>query len=210
MITSYKLMSALLDYPRPESRELLDEATAIAASDPGMFDRRSLADLRRFVGKVGAMTLTQWQTRYVELFDCSTPTTLYLFDHVYGSSRQRGMAMVDLIEMYESKGVEISSGELPDYLPVFLEFLSMAGSRQEAADFLAETTAILRSLHKRLKDAGEPYALLVAILLRWAAKGNPQAVAATVADHASGDPGPTGCEGCAFNQMSNPANTNES
>lgn len=194
MLTGYKLISALLDYPDADTARLLDEARDIAV-ESGQFDRKALRRLDRFVSRIKRLTLMEWQMAYVGLFDCSSATTLYLFERVYGSSRERGMAMSDLIDTYAARGVEISSGELPDYLPVVLEFLSMYDSPQEAADFLAATDRILRDLHRRLAKEKEPYSSLVAILLQWAAKGNP------------GDSGeaPRGHEGCDADAGSLPA-----
>ena len=120
MLTGYKLISALLDYPDADTARLLDEARDIAV-ESGQFDRKALRRLDRFVSRIKRLSLMEWQMAYVGLFDCSSATTLYLFERVYGSSRERGMAMSDLIDTYAARGVEISSGELPEYLPVGIE-----------------------------------------------------------------------------------------
>lgn len=202
MLTGYKLISALLDYPDVETVRLLDKAHNIAESS-GQFDRKALRRLDRFVGKMKKLPLMEWQKAYVGLFDYSSPSTLYLFERVYGSSRDRGMAMSDLIDTYAARGVEISSGELPDYLPVILEFLSMYDSPQEAADFLAAAGNVLKDLHRQLSKEKEPYSSLIAILLQWASKGNPPD-AEPVQRHRNGCQNETAqcstCDGCVFSQ----------
>ena len=72
------------------------------------------------------------QERYVLLFDRTRSLSLHLFEHVYGESRDRGQAMVDLKQLYEQHGLFMSSSELPDYLPLFLEFLSAVPETQSA------------------------------------------------------------------------------
>jgi nitrate reductase delta subunit len=83
---------------------------------------------------------------------------------VHGESRDRGQAMVDLQQLYASKGLHLAATELPDYLPVFLEFLSRQ-SRAEAHELLAETAHILQALCERLAKAGSHYHYALAALV---------------------------------------------
>src|SRR5262249_21347796 len=103
------------------------------------------------------------QERYVALFDRGRATSLHLFEHVHGESRDRGQAMADLLALYGEHGLEFAANELPDYLPLFLEFLSLL-PRAEARSLLAEPAAILRALADRLarRDAG--YAAVLGVL----------------------------------------------
>jgi nitrate reductase delta subunit len=89
------------------------------------------------------------QERYGLLFDRSKTLALYLFEHVHGESRDRGQAMVDLKAMYENAGLSIAVNELPDYLPLFLEFLSTQ-PLAAARDLLGQTAHILAALAERL------------------------------------------------------------
>lgn len=166
----YKLLAALLDYPTEitpailvEAGDILEGSEAVTRSDKKHMDK--------FVGHFRNIPLTAWQTEYSDLFDTSGQLSLYLFEYVYGSSRMRGQAMSDLIDTYRDAGIEVSSGELPDYLPVFLEFLSFQSTPQDADDYLADIKKILDPIHTKLKKAGSPYAELIAILLDHAAKG---------------------------------------
>jgi len=100
----------------------------------------------------------------VELFDRSRALSLHLFEHVHGESRDRGQAMVDLAETYASRGFEVADGELPDYLPAFLEFVSVLDPK-EGRNLLEETAEILRVLGDRLAERGSRYSAVFAGLL---------------------------------------------
>lgn len=166
----YKLIAALLDYPTEITSEILQDATTVAEESrvATSSDKRNIS---KFVSRLSDMPLIQRQSEYSDIFDTVGQTSLYLFEHVYGSSRKRGQAMSDLIETYRGYGVKIASGELPDYLPVFLEFLSMLESPQEADDYLADVSAILGKIHHKLKESDSPYACLLKVLTDHASKG---------------------------------------
>jgi nitrate reductase molybdenum cofactor assembly chaperone NarJ/NarW len=100
------------------------------------------------------------QERYVDLFDRGRAVSLHLFEHVHGESRDRGQAMADLIALYNSRGLEMTPGELPDFLPLFLEFLSLLPVG-EAQALLAEPAAILRELASRLERRDTGYAAVM-------------------------------------------------
>lgn len=156
----FKLIAALLDYPTELTVELLDE---ISANPPASLSPARQRHLKSFVEAYRGMPLTQWQEVYVQLFDYSTPTSLNLFEHVHGSSKQRGMAMADLIDLYHSHGLDLANRELPDHLPVFLEFLSTLPP-DEAMTYLAQIRPILESLQKTLRKASSPYSSLFSLL----------------------------------------------
>ncbi|MAU19203.1 MAG: nitrate reductase molybdenum cofactor assembly chaperone [Martelella sp.] len=103
------------------------------------------------------------QERYTDLFDRGRALSLLLFEHVHGESRDRGQAMVDLMAMYEADGLEIDAKELPDYLPLFLEFLSTR-PRAEAEDLLGQTAHITEAIGERLKKRESVYASAFAAL----------------------------------------------
>lgn len=161
----YKLLAALLDYPTAHTARLLDQLDGCGAEAETLRAARRFADSRR--GK----KLIDWQQEYVQTFDDSPATTLYLFDHVYGSSRQRGEAMSDLVDMYRARGLEIADGELPDYLPVLLEYASLLDNPQQADDYMADVAPILADIAKALDKLKSPYLHLVRELQRRARGG---------------------------------------
>ena len=120
---SFKVFSALLSYP---SEALIEAAPQFAAVLDG---EKLLPQARRhaveaLIAEIAAGDVYELQERYGLLFDRSKTLALHLFEHVHGESRDRGQAMVDLKAMYENAGLTIAANELPDYLPLFLEFLS--------------------------------------------------------------------------------------
>ena len=104
---------------------------------------------------------------YVELFDRGRSTSLHLFEHVHGDSRERGPAMIDLAQTYEKAGLYLAQGEMPDYLPVALEFTSTQPPR-EARAFLAEMAHILNAIFAALQQRRSPYASILGALLELA------------------------------------------
>lgn len=118
-----RVISALLAYPGPELKEALP-ALALAVHEdprlPAQYRERLLA----FIDDLAAEDLTELQSRYVGLFDRGRFLSLHLFEHVHGESRDRGQAMVELIDIYRRHGLELGVRELPDYLPLFLEFVA--------------------------------------------------------------------------------------
>lgn len=151
----FKALAALLAYPEPELVEAIPELKALFPKGKAV---RALLD------ELGAGPLHVLQERYVELFDRSRALSLHLFEHVHGESRDRGQAMVDLAQTYGTRGFEVADGELPDYLPAFLEFLSTL-PREEAEGMIGETAEILRSLGDRLADRGSRYSAVFAAVL---------------------------------------------
>ena len=77
------------------------------------------------------------QERYVASFDRGRARSLYLFEHVHGESRDRGQAMVNLLEIYRRHEFELNARELPDYIPLFMEYLAQRPDG-EALDLLAD------------------------------------------------------------------------
>ena len=125
------------------------------------------SDLHRLVGALEASDEIEAQERYVELFDRSRRNSLYLFEHVHGDSRDRGMAMVNLRELYAAAGLESDTDELPDYLPMYLEYLSVLPPAQERQG-LRDVGPILQAIHARLVERDSIYAAAFAGLLQLA------------------------------------------
>ena len=158
MKTNFRALAALLSYPE---RELIEALAEI---------RQAAPQLSALIDELETEPLEILQERYVALFDRSRALSLHLFEHVHGESRDRGQAMVDLAQTYAARGFAVAGNELPDYLPAFLEFLSVL-SAAEAKGMLGETAGILRTLGDRLAERGSRYALVFAALL--AAGGEP-------------------------------------
>jgi nitrate reductase delta subunit len=116
------------------------------------------------------------EERYVLLFDRTRSLSLHLFEQVHGESRDRGQAMIDLKSLYEKNGLAISATELPDFLPLFLEFLSTR-SVGEARELLGQTAHITAALGERLAKRGSPYAAIFAALADLAAAADPASAA---------------------------------
>ncbi|HVL34289.1 MAG TPA: nitrate reductase molybdenum cofactor assembly chaperone [Burkholderiales bacterium] len=153
---TYRALAAILSYPE---QELLDALPELRRAIEG----EGIAALPELEG-LFADGLLAAQERYVALFDRSKALSLHLFEHVHGDSRDRGQAMVDLAGVYAERGVEPAQGELPDYLPAFLEFLSLLPP-EEARAMLADAADILRALGERLAARASPYAAVFEALL---------------------------------------------
>lgn len=163
MKDTYKILSLLLDYPNKEVKESLN-GIMDAVEEENYLDKTQCAKLRKFLDYATPLTLPEWQMQYVQLFDFSSNSNLYLFDHVYGDSRERGQAMVDLTEMYSRSGFTPCSNELPDYLPLFLEYLSLLKEEEDSKTLLGEVTHVLSNMRKTLEKKESPYFHLLDIL----------------------------------------------
>ncbi|TDR89990.1 nitrate reductase molybdenum cofactor assembly chaperone [Enterovirga rhinocerotis] len=163
MARSFKGLSALLSYPDENllaaTGEIRDafRAEAIIDAAPGSVMDRLLASFEED-------DLFAAQERYVELFDKTRRLSLHLFEHVHGESRDRGQAMVDLAALYERGGLMLSANELPDYLPLFLEYLSTRPF-DEAKALLGDTVDILTALEERLDQRRSPYVAVLTALI---------------------------------------------
>ena len=148
MDRTLKALSLILSYPTAELQEAMPEIGAILAADPRLTPATRAA-LQRLTSNLGQGDLFDVQESYVMLFDRSRTLSLNLFEHVHGESRDRGGAMVSLIETYRAAGFEPATTELPDHLPVLLEFLSTRPFA-EAQETLADAAHILDALATRL------------------------------------------------------------
>lgn len=185
-----KALSALLTYP---SSELIAALPAIAdqfASDPLLKKADRLA-LESLAAHLRNGDLFDRQEEYGLLFDRTRSLSLHLFEHVHGESRDRGQAMVDLIKLYEDSGFSPTIEELPDFLPLFLEFASTRPP-QEALDLIAQPAHVLAALLERLAKRKSPYQAIFQALMALA-KAKPDA-AALAALRAEPDPEPDDLE----------------
>jgi len=179
-MSALKALAALLIYPEDFLKAAAAEIGEALASEP----RLTPATRARLAGLVETMAsadLLDLQESYVALFDRSPKLSLHLFEHVHGDSRDRGMAMVDLATLYRGHGLEIAANELPDYLPLFLEFLSQLPAA-EAAPLLADASPVLGKIEGRLEGRGSAYAAVFAALREIAGTAAETAPEAPVAD----------------------------
>lgn len=148
MDRTLKALSLVLSYPTAELQEAMPEIGSVLAADPRLSTQNRQA-LQRLTHDIGQGDLFDVQESYVMLFDRSRTLSLNLFEHVHGESRDRGGAMVSLIETYRGGGFEPATTELPDHLPVLLEFLSTRPFA-EVQETLADAAHIFEALGTRL------------------------------------------------------------
>lgn len=160
---TWRVLARLLCYPDAAWREALPALAAQLRAEPALAARRRSA-LLELVEELAAADPYEVEAAYVELFDRGRATALHLFEHVHGESRDRGMAMVDLRATYAQAGLELQAHELPDYLPVVLEFLSTQPP-EVVRGFVAEIGHILNALHAALVQRKSRYAEVVAAAL---------------------------------------------
>lgn len=165
---TYKVAALLLSYPEADWIAELPQLKG-ALDEERRFNHRAAEHLAPLMAFLQG-PLIEVQTHYVETFDRRPAHALYVFEHLHGESRSRGAAMVTLLERYRLHGLELDCDELPDHLPVFLEFLSLL-SRREARRELRAAAAVIRLLAERLGAAGTPYARLFDVLGRLAPRG---------------------------------------
>ena len=158
-----KVISLLLSYP---TQELIDDRSALeqAVTEDTTLSEEVKQQLLDFIAQLLSRHTMDAQEDYIATFDKGRYTSLLLFEHVHGESRDRGQAMVDLINIYKENGYELSARELPDFIPLFLEFLSCCQPAM-AIEWLDESNRILALLEERLSQRDSPYAVLFTVLL---------------------------------------------
>lgn len=160
---TYRALSALLTYPTVEMTEAAGEIADTLRAE-GLVPAAQRHAIDRLVRELRVDDLLDLQERYVALFDRVPSLSLHLFGQVHGDSRERGQAMVDLMDVYRRHGVEIAAHELPDYLPLFLEFLGELPA-DEARGMLKDIAPLVAQIHLRLCKRGSAYAGVLAVLL---------------------------------------------
>ncbi|GGF43430.1 nitrate reductase molybdenum cofactor assembly chaperone NarJ [Aliidongia dinghuensis] len=175
---TFKVLSALLAYPEPALVTEADRLIAVLEQEALLPPEHRQA-IARFIDGLAGMAPLDAEERYVALFDRNRSLSLHLYEHVHGESRDRGQAMVQLAELYRLHGVEIDARELPDYLPLFLEFLSML-PLPAASSLLSEAVHVVAALTKRLTERSSPYAAVTAAVAALAARPAERAAVADV------------------------------
>ena len=163
MILLFKAFSALLSYPAAEMRQALPEIADVIRTSPLVASREQAA-LLALIEEIGSDDLLAAQEHYVDLFDRGRALSLHLFEHLHGESRDRGSAMVQLKELYAAAGFELATRELPDYLPVVLEYLSCR-EMAEVREILTDCADILKTIAKALIARRSRYAAVLQVLI---------------------------------------------
>jgi nitrate reductase delta subunit len=153
---TFRLLGLLLSYPQPEWLDGIGACRDVLKQEQ-LLTGKSLAGVLSFMNALEEGDLYDLQEDYVATFDRGRAHSLHLFEHIHGESRDRGQAMVNLASTYAARGLVIDRAELPDYLPLFLEFLSCCKA-DEAVDLLSEPVEVIAAIGQRLKTRGSPYA----------------------------------------------------
>ena len=155
---TFKILGLLLSYPK---QELIDNIADIKTvlKQEAFLPKRSMKKVLAFCDYLKGTDLYELQEDYVDLFDRGRAHCLHMFEHIHGESRDRGQAMVNLIESYADRGYYMTEGELPDYLPLFLEFLSSCPA-EEAVDFIGDPINVIATIGVRLKKRDSLYYVL--------------------------------------------------
>jgi nitrate reductase delta subunit len=158
-----KVLSALLSYPTPE---LASAATELkqALRTEGLLSDALRGRVEELIDDIQKRDIFDAQERYVLLFDRTRSLSLHLFEHVHGESRDRGQAMVDLLKLYEDAGYSATASELPDYLPLFLEFASTRAPA-DAIELIAQPGHVVAALRERLAKRNSIYESVFAALV---------------------------------------------
>ncbi len=186
MDRTLKALSLVLSYPTRELQQAMPEIGAVLASDTRLTAAARRA-LRLLIKELEGRDIYDLEEQFVMLFDRSRALSLNLFEHVHGESRDRGGAMVSLLETYRAGGFDPVTSELPDHLPVLLEFLSTRPFA-EAQDTLADAAHILEALNARLARRESPYAAAFASLLQLSGTRADGAAVAELLEQPDADP----------------------
>lgn len=158
MTPIYKICSILLSYPEQEIKEAAPEILSML-NDAGLCSQ----DMRVLLKMLQQDDLITQQENYVMTFDRTPTHALHMFEHLHGEDRSRGQAMVDLLHEYQSAGFEPATNELPDYLPLFLEFLSQC-EPEKARELLGEAVHVIAYIGGNLRKMQSPYAAVFDVL----------------------------------------------
>lgn len=158
----YNILARLLDYPDPGLQQHLEEIRQAVASEPEISEEERGA-IGEYLDHVAVTELLELEKEYVQTFDMVPEHSLHLTHHLFGDDRGRGPALVDLGEHYKGMGWEAREGELPDYLPLILEYVSTL-DEVAARIFLADAAKVLTEVAANLEKAHSRYAPLLRVV----------------------------------------------
>jgi len=202
MQLTLRALAHLLRYPDAALRAHLPELQAALQQEAALAAPR-LAELEQLLQRLQHSSGLTVEAEYVELFDRGRGTALHLFEHVHGDSRDRGPAMIDLLQTYEQAGLYLDADDLPDYLPVLLEFASTQPAEQARA-FLHETAHIVRAIFSALLKRQSPYACVLAAVLELAGEAAEPVPVAADPDLDQAWAEPAAFDGCASSGQTRP------
>lgn len=179
-----KLLGFLLTYPDYDHVKVAEEALSILETEKWL-SPQGLERLQDVLQAFQTRNILDIQEEYVALFDRTPSLSLHLFEHIHGDSRDRGQAMVDLMKVYEDAGLFIDHDEMPDYLPLFAEYVSNL-TPEDASENLGSVVNILSSIAERLKNRESFYAAIFAALIETAARQPDKGAVAKHMETASG------------------------
>ena len=159
---TFKVISLLLCYPESDWLEALPELEAALASEAD-FNGDAATRMAPLFAQLRETELIALQESYVATFDRNPSHSLHLFEHIHGESRDRGSAMIDLLNEYWKYDFDASASELPDYVPLFLEFLSLLPT-EEALALLGDAVHVLATIGRKLDANGSPFATAFQVL----------------------------------------------
>lgn len=159
---TFKIVSILLMYPESDWLSALPEIHAALVDEAGV-NGNAATRLAPLFDLLHESELIALQENYVATFDRNPSHSLHLFEHIHGESRDRGSAMIDLLEEYWKYDFDASASELPDYVPLFLEFLSLLPAG-EALELLGDAVHVLAAIGRKLDANGSPYAAAFQLL----------------------------------------------
>jgi nitrate reductase delta subunit len=160
----YNVLARLLDYPVPELKSHVDEIREVVVNESAISEEERQA-IGEFVDHVAQTSLIELEQEYVQTFDMIPEHSMHLTHHLFGDDRGRGPALVDLGEHYKGMGWEAREGELPDYLPLILEYVSTL-DEVAATIFLADAAKVLTEVAANLEKAHSRYAPLLRLVER--------------------------------------------
>lgn len=160
---SLRVLARLLSYPDAALRGHLPEMRQALLAEKALTTSR-MAELDALMLHLQGGDALENEAEYVQIFDRGRSTSLHLFEHVHGDSKDRGPAMIDLAQTYEKAGLFLAPGEMPDYLPVVLEFVSTQPPK-EARAFLSEMAHIFNAIFNALQGRKSAYASVLGALL---------------------------------------------
>jgi len=202
MSLTLRVLARLLSYPDAALREHLDEMRQALRQEAALQPARA-AEVEALMHSIAAQSAIDAEADYVQLFDSGRRTSLHLFEHVHGDSRDRGPAMIDLAQTFEAAGLYLAEGEMPDHLPVVLEYASTQPPR-EARAFLGEMAHIFNVIFSALDKRQSRYASVLGALIELAGE---TAQAVSVPDEAPVDETwsePVAFDGCSSAGQSRP------
>lgn len=158
MKLTLRALAALLGYPSAELKDNAGEIRHVLRLE-AVLPAAELVRLEPLLVKFETTELLDLQSAYSELFDRSRSLSLHLFEHVHGDSRERGQAMIDLGQQYVDSGFLLEGGELPDFVPVFLEYASCLPA-PDAREMLGQPAHVFAALAERLDKRGTDYSAI--------------------------------------------------